>query len=184
MLGDLFDKMGNYPCALQQHDRVLSVYERDLPERDPRRISAMGHKANALRMLKRLDESLSLYEAAVKLGRHVFERDSAELLDLEGNMANILSELGKHEEAAEVYVRVIKTRERSPHYGPSHESTWHSRVSLGMTLVRQGKFSEAVALLRDSLASYNGMGLGREHPQFGIFPQQYGKALLGAGRPA
>ena len=52
--------MGNYPCALQQHDRVLSVYERELPPKDPRRIVAMGKKAGALRMRYRLDESLDL----------------------------------------------------------------------------------------------------------------------------
>ena len=75
--------MGNYPCALQQHDRVLSVYERVLPPKDPRRIKAMGNKANALRRQDKLDESLALYEAAVELGRQVFERDSDDLLVLE-----------------------------------------------------------------------------------------------------
>ena len=175
--------MNNFPCALQQHERVLSVYERVLPERDPRRISAMGDKANAFRRLKRLDESLALYEAAVKLGRQVFERDSEDLLVLEGNMATTLSQLGKHGKAAEVYERVIKAKERSARFGPTHETTWLSRVNLGMTLVELGKFSEAVPLLRDSLAAYDGMGLGREHPQLGILPQHYGKALLGVGRP-
>ena len=147
--------MGNYPSALQQHERVLSVYKRELPEKDPRRINAMGHKANARRMLDRLDESLALYEIALQLGRQVFERDSESLLVMVGNMAATLSQLGKHEEAAAVYDRVVEAKERSPRFGPSHESTWKSRAGLGMTLVDLGRFSEAVPLLRDSLAAYD-----------------------------
>ena len=72
--------MGNNPCALQQHERVPSVYERELPEKHPLRIKAMGKKANALRHLGLLDESLSLYEAALKLGRQIFNGDSDDLL--------------------------------------------------------------------------------------------------------
>ena len=41
--GDLFDDMGNYASALQQHDRVLSVYLRELPADHPDLISAMGY---------------------------------------------------------------------------------------------------------------------------------------------
>ena len=149
--------MGNYPCALQQHDRVLSVYERELPPKDPRRIKAMANKASAIRYLGRLDESLALYEAACELGRQVFARDSDDLLVLEGNMAATLVQLGKHAEVAEVLERVIEARERSPHFGPSHESTWATRVSLGAALVELGRFSEAVPLLRDSLAAYDGI---------------------------
>ena len=67
--GTLFERLGNYPCSLQQSDRVLTVYERELPERDPRRIMAMGNKAYALRKLGRLDDSLSLFKDTVKLGR-------------------------------------------------------------------------------------------------------------------
>ena len=37
--------MGDYPSALQQHDRVLSVYERVLPANHPLRIIAMGSPA-------------------------------------------------------------------------------------------------------------------------------------------
>ena len=37
-------------------------------------------------------------------------------------MAHTLSELSKHGEAAEVYERLIEIKERSPYYGPSHES--------------------------------------------------------------
>ena len=99
-------------------------------------------------------------------------------------MAAILSQLGKHAEAAEVYTREIEARERSTRFGPSHESTWATRVSLGIALVELGKFSEAVPLLCDSLAAYDGMGLGPEHPQLGSIPQHLGRALLGAGRAA
>ena len=164
--------------------RRCSVYERVLPPKDPRRIKAIGNKANALRGLDRLDESLALFEAALELGRQVFERDSDDLLVLEGSMAHTLSQLGMHAEAAEVLERVIEAMERSPLFGPSHESTWAFCVGLGLSLVRLGKFSEAVPLLRDSLVAYDGMGLGPEHPQLGIIPQQLGRALLGAGRAA
>ena len=47
-----------------------------------------------------------------------------------------------------------------------------------------GKFTEAIPLLRDCLAAYDGMGLGPDHPRLGIIPRDYGKALIGAGRPA
>ena len=114
----------------------------------------------------------------------MFARDSDDLLVLEGNAAQTLSQLGRHQEATEVYIRDIAVRERSPLYGPSDNTTWRSRVSLGMTFVSMGKFSEAIPLLRDSLAAYDGMGLGPDHPLLGIIPPKYGRALLGAGRPA
>ena len=53
-----------------------------------------------------------------------------------------------------------------------------------MPLVELGRFSEAFPLLRDSLAAYDGMGFGPEHPQLGNIPQLYGRALLGVGRAA
>ena len=86
-LGSLVEDMDNFPCALLQHERVLSVYEWELPEKDPCRIMAMGRKAGALIQLDRLDESLSLYEDALNLGRQVFERDSDNLFNIEGNLA-------------------------------------------------------------------------------------------------
>ena len=176
--------MGNYTSALQQHDRVFSVFERELPAKDPDRVSVMDGKANALRQVGQLDESLALFKAALELVRRVFEVDSSELLALEGNTASTLSQLGRHKEAADVYECVMKVKERSPHYGPSHESTWETRSKLGRAFVEMGKFSEAVPLLCDSLAAYDGMGLGREHPQLGIIPQWLGRVLLGAGRAA
>ena len=176
--------MGNYPSALHQRDHVLSVYERVLPASHPDRIDGMGSKVGTLRLVGRLVESLALFKAALELGRQVFEKDPDELLVLEGGMANTLSQLGMRKEAAEVYKRVIGAMELAPYFGPSHEATWSARVNLGIALVELGRFSEAVPLLRDSLAAYDGMGLGPEHPQFGVIPQHYGRALLGAGTAA
>ena len=176
--------MGNYASALQQHDRVLSVYERELPADHPYLSSAMGKKASSLHALGRLTESLSLFKAASERGRRVFQADSDRLLVVEGDMANVLSSLGKHEEAVEVHRHLLEVKERSPRYGPADESTLQSRAFLGASLVDAGSFSEATPLLRDSLAAYNGMGLGSEHPVFGYLPHHYGRALLGAGRPA
>ena len=93
--------MGNYPCALQQHDRVLSVYERTLPVLDPLRIQAMGDKANSLYGLGRQNESLVLSSAALKLGRKVFKVDSDVLLSLENNLALTLGAAGKYKEEAD-----------------------------------------------------------------------------------
>ena len=182
--GDLFEQLGNYPSALQQHARVLSVYERELPSSHPDRIRAMGTKACALRLLCRLDESLALFKAALKLGRRVFVEDSDSLIVLEENMAHTLDHLGDSGAAAEVYERLIVVQERSPLYGPSHEQTWETRSKLGRTLVELGNVSAAIPLLRDALAAYDGMGLGPEHPRLGAIPQQYAIALLRAGRPA
>ena len=105
MLGELFESLGDQSSALQQHDRVLSVYERVLPATDPLRISAMGSKAGALDSVGRKEESLALFKAAVKLGLKVLKEDSNELLWLEGGMANALTQSGMREEAVEVYKR-------------------------------------------------------------------------------
>ena len=78
LIGALYEAMGDNPSALQQHSRVLSVYERELPSTHPIRIAAMGNKASALSSLHKLDnsdplhESLALFKAALKLGRRVF----------------------------------------------------------------------------------------------------------------
>ena len=114
----------------------------------------------------------------------MFERDSEDLLALEASMASALSQLGKDEEAAGVYERVLEAEERSPRFGPSHQSTWCTRANLGISYTDLGRFSEAIPLLHDSLAAYDGMGLGPEHPQLGSLPHHYGSALLGAGRAA
>ena len=168
--------MGNYPCALQQFDRVLSVYERTLAAEHPLRIMAMSDKANALRNLGIFDESLALHEAAVNLGRQVFKEDSDNQLCLENNMAIALGALGAHSEEAEVYKRQIRAYERSPLFGPTHVKAWGARSNLGSALVSLGRFAEAIPLLRDTLAAYDGMGLGPEHPLLGGIPQNYGKA--------
>ena len=149
--------MRNYSSSLQQFERMLSVCERTLPPKDPLRIQAMGDKAGALAQLGKLDESLALYKAAMKLARQAFEKDSPDLLVLEGNVAITLSELGKHEDAVEVYERVIEAREQLRRFGTSHETTWNARANLGMALLESGRFSEAIPFLRDSLAAYDGL---------------------------
>ena len=53
--------MDNFTSVLQQHERVLLVYERKLPEKDPYRITAMGEKTGAFRMIGEGVESLALY---------------------------------------------------------------------------------------------------------------------------
>ena len=176
--------MGSYASALQQYDRVLSVYVRVLPADHPNLITAIGIKASSLYYLGRLTESLAFFMVASERGRRVFQADSNDHLVLERNMANVLAALGQHEEAVEVHSRLLEVKERSPRYGPSHVSTWQMRVNLGAALVNAGSFSEAIPLLRDSLDAYDSMGLGPEHPILGVIPHYYGRALLGAGHPA
>ena len=96
------------------------------------------------------------------------------------SMAGTLSDIGWHGEAARLFVHVIEVKERSS----SRESTLHTRMRLGIEYVHLGRHSEAIPLLRDSLAAYDGMGLGPEHPQLALIPEYYGKALLGAGQAA
>ena len=93
-------KMGNHASALQPYDRVLGVYERKLPPKDPLRLKAVGKKANALMFLGRLGESLPLFKAAVKAGRQALPEDSDELSFLEESLALNLANLDEHEEAA------------------------------------------------------------------------------------
>ena len=155
-----------------------------LPAKDPLLIRAMGNKAGALLQLGRLFESLALFQAALMLGRRVFKEDSLHLLVIEENTASTLSQLGRREEAAAMYERQIEVRERSPIFGPSHESTWLARSNLGTVFFAMRKLSEAIPLLRDSLSFCDGLGLGPDHPRLGIIPQQLGRALLGAGLPA
>ena len=181
----MFFSADNHTAALQQFDRVLSVYERTLPAEHPLRIGAMSHKASALRELGRLGESLDVFTVAIKLARHVFEEDSDLLVKLEKDIAKLLVALGNREMAAEVYERLIRVFERSPRFGSTHMRTWESRSSLGDTLVILGKFSAAIPLFRDSLAAYDSMGLAeRRYPVVGFAFLSLGRALLGAGRAA
>ena len=165
-----------------QFDHVLSVYERMLSPKHPLRIKAMADKADALGCLGRLVESLALFKAALLLARQVFDHYSRILVALEVNMALTLGELGMYEEAAEVHERLMRAMERSPLFGPSDFDTWISRINHCRTVVVLGSFAEAVPLLQDSLAAFDGMGLGREHPVLGTIPQHYGEASLGVGR--
>ena len=140
--------------------------------------------ARSLQNMGRRVEALALCEEALPVGRRVLKKDSGVLLALEENRALALSKSGKHAEAAEVLEHLIEVQERSPDYGPTYLDTWSSRSALGYVLVEMGKFSEAIPLLRDSLAAYDDMGLGPQHSQLGIVPHDYARALAGAGRPA
>lgn len=121
-LGDVTEKVGSQPDALESYRRALELY-RTLNRKNPadlefRRGLAHAHHdvGRMQRMLGRPRDALAAYEAARELFKAMADSRPGDapllrdLADANNNIGNILGEIGRPEEALAAYKEVLRLR--------------------------------------------------------------------------
>lgn len=137
-LGVVYAQRGRYDEACRLMEQSLTRH---------RSAPAYSHLGNALKGLRRLDEAVARYDAAIAL--------DPEYAEAHYNRGNALRELGRFDDALASYERAIAIR---PRYAPAH----FARGALMKDLARfgdaVGSFDDAIALEPDRAEAWNSRG--------------------------
>jgi tetratricopeptide (TPR) repeat protein len=96
-----------------------------------------------------------------------------------GNLAYLLEDRGRIDEAAAMYREVIRVRERVT--GGRDPETWSTYNNLAMLLQSQGKAAEAAGLFERVIALCDEQ-LPADHVYTALFRNNYGACLLDLGK--
>jgi tetratricopeptide (TPR) repeat protein len=97
------------------------------------------------------------------------------------NLANLLSDEGRHAEAEKLYRETLTIQLRT--YGPEHPRTLLSKSGLADELFKEGHVREAERLNRETLAAMVRV-IGPQHPSTLVCQSNLAQDLIGEGRYA
>ena len=99
-------------------------------------------------------------------------------LKVSNGLANLLDELGRHEEAEEIHREVLSVRRRT--LGEKHPDVHSSLNNLAGALHAQGKLDECISVFREALALAREIH-GPKHPWLAMAQGQLGFVLRETG---
>jgi tetratricopeptide (TPR) repeat protein len=143
--GIILHDRGEFRESMEHYERAIGFIEHD-ESAAARRIvaqSLIGLGVDAKR-LEMFDEALSYYEQAAAILREHRSSDHPDALAVEGNRAEILSDLGRSDEAITI-LRELLERRRSV-FGESHERVGITMNNLADLLREKGELNEAASL--------------------------------------
>jgi tetratricopeptide (TPR) repeat protein len=160
MLGIVGKFMGTFDDAAAHYARALEIYEREGGH--PGVIATLHHNLGGLAH-SRGDLTTAERETRRALELHTASHGPAhpDTAGDRGQLAAILSELGRHEEAERELRRTAD--DFAAAYGPDHVEVAIAQTALGAALHRAGRLDEADAAYRQGLA-------GRERTQGAAHP--------------
>jgi len=128
-------------------------------EGDYKRLRALGNLGGALHQMELLDEAELAIEKTLALFLRHHPRDNGALLSGMGNLANMRSQRGRHQEALGLRRLVYQGYSES---FPAALGTFQAASNLGVALCQMLQFDEARNLLRGQLAAAR-KALGPNH---------------------
>ena len=131
--------------------RSLGLLREVFGERHSRIAYVLNRLGDVLRMQHRQEEALVCLEQAVTMKESLGETDDEDAIDIYGNLAIVLDELGRLEEA-EIMNRRAVDASRSA-LGSKHPNTVIRIGNLGLIQMRQGNYAAALENIGEAYAS-------------------------------
>jgi hypothetical protein len=125
--------------------------------------------------------ALELIESAVAIKEKVLPPDHPDLAGSLNNEADILTLLGRRDEALRLNGRAYEMYVRA--FGPASAEAATTLSNRGEILIALGRPAEALAALRRALPAWEAQ-IGPEHPYLAYALTALGRALLALARPA
>ena len=170
-LGNAYDQEGAHEKALECYERALEGLQGG---------AGYGNLGGALRSLGRLDQALGAYEKAVLIDKQKLGPDHIDVAKGEYGLAMTLDRIGRHEQALEMYMDVLRIQGREYHVNVKRNSD-DGRVegaadvgregalavastlnNAGLVLERMGRYQEALDRLEEA-QSLRVTALGKTH---------------------
>lgn len=176
--GKAFFHQGKYPEAERKYRKAMELHSEFIDADLPSSISVKGNLANAIAQQGREDEAEIIYQNIWALSDKIHDEAHTQALACRSNYASILQKRGKHGDAVKILRRVLQLRKTVE---PRGLDTLSSRNRLANSLVRMGKFNEAVAIYKESLLAHE-EELGQEDLKTIITVGNLVNALQNQGR--
>ena len=178
-LGWALANLGDIDASRAVLEDSISVYRTS-----EQAMADIGDPLSNLSQVERLSGNLARAETlareALDIRSRLLEPGHTKLGESYNNLAVVLDDLGRREEAAEYYERAIRVQETI--YGRDSEFVAASLSNLGITLRDLGRYEAAVDALQRAV-EIDRAALGDDHLYVGLDRQNLAATLCAAGQP-
>lgn len=167
------------PAAENAAREALEIFEAVAPPLYPDRVLAETYLGEVLYLVGRVDEAAPLLENALVKHSLLFGKNSVEVADILDTLARIRGTQGLLAAAVDLGQQAIQISVKAR--GSEHFRTAYFRNSLALLLAQRGKYGEAEAQVRQSLAIY-AKTLPADHQYVASSEYLLGEVLLATNR--
>jgi hypothetical protein len=148
-LGSTYRYLGDYPRAIQQHERALALREAKLGVEHPDTLSSRNNLAAAYWSAGRTAEAIRLEEQNLKQREAKLGPEHPDTLTSRGSLAMAYLSVGRIAEAIRLFEQTLQQMEAK--LGPEHPHTIQSRSNLAFAYDQAGEFAKAEPLCSAAL---------------------------------
>ena len=155
-------RYGNFEAADMQMRAVARMREELLGPMHPDTLLALNNVAvNAAQMSEEgMDKAVELGRQVLAARKQIFGPDHIDVLEIQGNLANFLDNVGDYDEAEKYYKITIAAKDRV--YGPDNPWTLTLMHNLAVCYNKQDKYEQAIELDKAVLSARIKI-LGEDH---------------------
>jgi tetratricopeptide (TPR) repeat protein len=180
-LGHTYWFWGEYPQAIQQHQRALALRRAHLGPDHPETLKSMVSLAQGYEAAGRQADALQLYQETLQLCEARSGPNDPETLWSMKGVGDAMVSAGRLEEAMALYDEALRRAKAA--LEPDHADTLIYMDKLADTYRRAGRLAEAVPLFEDTLQRERAKsGLGPDHPNTLVTMNNLAVAYSAAGR--
>ncbi len=180
-LGMTYWYLGEYPSAIQQHERAMALREATLGPGHPDTLAGRNNLALTYWSAGRIAEALGLHEQNLKQLEAHFGTGHPNTLHSRNNLALAYESAGRKADAIRLFEQTLKQREAT--LGVDHPDTLTSRNNLATMYESAGRIDEAILLHEQNLKQREAT-LGPDHPDTLTSRSNLASAYRSAGRKA
>jgi serine/threonine protein kinase/tetratricopeptide (TPR) repeat protein len=178
-LGITYWFAGEFPRAIEQHEKALALRKAHLPPNDPETLKSMTNLAQAYISAGRLTDASQLLPETLQLCKTVLGANDKETLWTMMLLGDTLMALGRPEEALPYYEEELRIAKIV--LEPDHQDTQIYMDKLAGAYQSLGRFAEAVALF-ESARELAKIKLPPDHPDLLATQHNLASAWADVGR--
>ena len=153
--------MGDYPKALELHQKALAVREKALGPDHPSTATSYNNLGYVYRSMGDYPRALELYQKALAVCEKALGPDHPDTATSYNNLGGVYDSMGDYPKALEYHQKALAIREKV--LGPDHPSTATSYNNLAGVYDSMGDYPRALELYQKALAVRE-KALGPDHP--------------------
>jgi serine/threonine protein kinase len=160
-LGVTYWHLGDFPQAIQQHERALRLREAQLGPDHPDTLQARNNLATTYLEVGRNTEGIRLIEQTLQQREAKLGADHPDTLISRGSLAAGYVAVGRLDEAIRLYEQTLQQCEAN--LGPDHPATLNARNDLATAYGHAGRIPESLRLHEQALQQCEAK-FGPDHP--------------------